>query len=107
MIIERLATKVAMEANAAMSRSRSVIVVSRVLLCFHFVLILSESQQENETGISEHAAWLISGRECLNKGSADPEPEISMALPRRHFAKDALAAPQLQMPLNTITNCFC
>ncbi|CDZ50831.1 Hypothetical protein NGAL_HAMBI1189_36510 [Neorhizobium galegae bv. officinalis] len=34
MIMERLATKVAMEANAAMSRSRSVIVVSRVLLCF-------------------------------------------------------------------------
>lgn len=34
MIIERLATKVAMEANAAISRRRSVIVVSRVLLCF-------------------------------------------------------------------------
>lgn len=44
MIIERLATKVAIEANAAMSRSRSVIVVSRVLLCFYFVLILFESQ---------------------------------------------------------------
>ncbi|EUB94895.1 hypothetical protein PMI07_002673 [Rhizobium sp. CF080] len=44
MIMERLATKVAMEANAAMSRSRSVIVVSRVLLCFYFVLILFESQ---------------------------------------------------------------
>jgi hypothetical protein len=34
MIIEMLATKVAMEAKAAISRRRSVIVVSRVLLCF-------------------------------------------------------------------------
>jgi hypothetical protein len=52
-IMERLATKVAMEANAAMSRRRSVIVVSLVPLCFQFVLILFESQQRNKTGIAD------------------------------------------------------
>ncbi|MFB9951058.1 hypothetical protein ACFFP0_19600 [Rhizobium puerariae] len=62
-IMERLATKVAMEANAAMSRRRSVIVVSRVPLCFYFVLILFESQQENKKRITDRESWLRSRSE--------------------------------------------
>ncbi|AXV15031.1 hypothetical protein CYG48_04555 [Neorhizobium sp. SOG26] len=49
MIIERLATKVAIEAKAAMSRIRSVIIVSLGSLCFYFVLFRFTSQQKNRT----------------------------------------------------------
>src|SRR3546814_10036941 len=59
--MDRLATKVAMEANAAMSRIRSVIVVSLVPLCFHFVLFLCQRQQENKAGIPKRVPWLTSG----------------------------------------------
>jgi hypothetical protein len=52
MIMERLATKVAIEAKAAMSRIRSVIIVSLSSLCFHFVLFAFASQQKNRTETS-------------------------------------------------------
>ena len=52
MIMERLATKVAIEAKAAMSRIRSVIIVSLGSLCFHFVLFAFACQQKNRTETS-------------------------------------------------------
>src|SRR5690606_12119913 len=68
--MDRLAMKVAMEANAAMSRIRSVIVVSYVPLCFHFVLFLCRRQQENKAGISEMTPWLTSGERSGGSASA-------------------------------------
>src|SRR5690606_11481608 len=62
MSMERLATKVTMEANAAMSRMRSVMVVSFVPLCFHFVLFSCSRQQENKAGIAKRAPWLTWGQ---------------------------------------------
>jgi hypothetical protein len=66
MIMERLATKVAIEANAAMSRSRSVIVVSRVLLCFYFVLILFGSQQQNKPEQNKTRYPRYPGKQWIN-----------------------------------------
>jgi hypothetical protein len=54
MSIDKLATKVAMEANAAMSRSKSVIVIScsvMFLFCSHFVLKSTGEQTGNHGSV--------------------------------------------------------
>src|SRR5690606_27353114 len=82
--MDRLAMKVAMEANAAISRIRSVIVVSFVPLCFYFVLFLCRRQQENKAGISEMTPWLTSEERSSSSASAAIADGPSFRL---HFAR--------------------
>ncbi len=76
MIIEMLATKVAIEAKAAMSRIKSVIIVSLGSLCFHFVLFMFGSQQKNrtETTILDIPALLVNESLTLRRDARRIRP---------------------------------